>query len=158
MFNVRAFGCAQSCCVIPDVLYHYRLNAQKDLFRKCPPDYYDLIRSFSTAYLEEKDKWGAASDEKINSFFLNELGTCLENTYSLQWNMDGKARAAYFSRIASDPFFGKVCAGTYQIGRYRRILISLLRKRRYFLLRTVIRLKLFGKIACKRIFYIVKKV
>ncbi|MGN0478298.1 MAG: glycosyltransferase family 2 protein [Hominenteromicrobium sp.] len=157
VFNIEAFGEARSCCVIEDILYHYRINAQTDLFRKCPKNYYELIRQFSQTFLTEKSKWGQFPDQNILTFFMNELGTCIENTYSPQWNMTAAERKAYFARIAGDDFFRFARQGSYSIGTYRRTLIQLLEENRYSALGAVIRLKIFMKTVCRPVFYLMKR-
>ncbi len=157
VFNVEVFRHATDCCVIEDILYHYRLNAQTDLFRKLPQNYYDLIRQFSESFLLAKTEWGDFSDEKIDVFFLGELGSCLENAVSAHWNMTKPDRRQYFSRIANDPFFVERAAKTVPLPRYRRILIALLKNRHFALLEIIVRTKGFVKIRMKKLFFALKR-
>lgn len=157
VFNIDFFHNADSCCVIEDILYHYRLNAQTDMFRKLPLNYYDLIRQFSKNFIEKKNEWGDFSNEKITVFFLNELGSCLENTFSSQWNMTKVERRKYFGDISADKFFIKLAEDKVTLPRYRQFLVEQLRKQNFTVLENAIKLKNFMKSKMKKIFYILKR-
>ena len=157
VFNVRYFNCIRSCKIISEVLYHYRINAQIDMFRKCPRNYFDLIRSFSEYYIDIKKTWGEYSDEKIAVFFLNELGTCIENAYSPQWNMTGGERKEYFNTLAGDGMLNFSCEYLQYIGKYRRFLIKLLQSHSYLLIAIVIKVKVIFKMGFKRAFYSLRR-
>lgn len=159
VFNVHFFQAAGSCCLIDDVLYRYRVNAQTDMFRKCPRDYFELIKRFSQSYLEVKKDWGDYPDTKINNFFLNELGTCIENTVSPQWDMDRQERKAYILRISEDELLKAVYeSGDYNIGRYRKLLIKLLLRKKCAAAVAAVRFKTGIKITFGRFFYFVKRI
>ncbi len=158
MFNVSFFGAAVSCCTIDDVLYRYRLNAQTDMFRKCPPDYYDLIKRFAENYIEVKKSWGIGGDRKINDFFLNETGTCIENTVSPQWDMSRGERKEYMKRLSDDIFLKNIfISGDHEIGRYRKMLIKLTLKKHFGTSIIAVRFKTRFKMTFKRAFYYVKR-
>lgn len=157
VFNIDYFHYADSCCVIEDILYHYRLNAQTDMFRKLPKNYYDLIRQFSQSFINRKEEWGDFSNEKITVFFLNELGSCLENTFSPQWNMNKSDRRQYFMSISEDEFFIRLTEEPVCLSRYRKFLIKSLKKQHFAFLEVVITLKNFAKLRMQKIFYILKR-
>jgi hypothetical protein len=157
VFNIDCFHYANSCCIIEDILYHYRLNAQTDMFRKLPKNYYDLIRQFSKSFIERKKNWGDFSNDKITVFFLNELGSCLENTFSAQWNMNKRERNKYFTDITKDDFFLAIIEEPFTLSRYRSFLIKNLKKQNFASLELVIKLKNFVKLRMQRIFYILKR-
>lgn len=153
VFNVGFFDIADSCCVIEDILYHYRLNAQTDMFRKLPTNYYDLIKQFSLSFINKYYK-----SKKIEGFFLNELGSCVENTFSKQWGMDKTARRRYLTGISEDAFFLEMSS---QAGacceKYRRMIVGLLKKKRFTSLAVIVRIKLFAKLRLKKLFYFLKR-
>ncbi len=157
VFNIDYFNYADSCCVIEDILYHYRLNAQTDMFRKLPKNYYDLIRQFSQSFIDRKKEWGSFTNDKISVFFLNELGSCLENTFSPQWDMSKIDRRQYFQDISRDEFFIKLTEEPVCLARYRRFLIKNLKKQNYVVLEATIKLKNFIKLRMQKIFYILKR-
>lgn len=157
VFNVHFFHYADSCCIIEDVLYHYRLNAQTDMFRKLPKNYYELIRQFAQSFIEKKKEWGDFSNEKIAVFFLNELGSCLENAFSPQWNMSKQERRQYFKDIAEDVFFKEITQDQVALPKYRQFLVEQLKKQNIFVLEVVVQLKNFMKLRMKKIFYMLKR-
>lgn len=157
VFNVEFFHHAESCCIIEDILYHYRLNAQTDMFRKLPKNYYDLISQFSKSFIEKKKEWGSFSNEKIAVFFLNELGSCLENAFSPQWEMSKRERRQYFDNIAKDEFFKEMFKEQVQLSRYRRFLIEGLEKQSFLMIEMVVQLKNFLKLRMKKIFHMLKR-
>lgn len=153
VFNVEFFDCAESCCVIEDILYHYRLNAQTDMFRKLPVNYYDLIKQFSESFISKYNK-----STKIEAFFLNELGSCIENTFSVQWNMNKTIRWEYYEKISNDEFFTDICGAICVIdSKYRRMVIKLLRSKKYGMLSILVNIKLFAKLRFKKLFYFLKR-
>ncbi len=148
-FNIRYFDCAESCVVIDEPLYFYRLNAQTDTFKKCPPDYFDLVKQLSTDFIDKKSLWGNYPDDNVYKFFLNEVGTCLENAYSKQWGFKASDRAHYFYKLRTDELFLIAKNQTHLVGIYRKILIKLLEARKNFLLGLVIRSKIALKLVVK---------
>lgn len=157
IFNVEFFDCAASCCIIEDVLYYYRVNAQTDMFRKCPKNYFDLIKQFSESYIKAKKDWGDFSDEKITVFFLNELGTCIENTYSPQWGMSKAERKVYLKGLSQDEFFKFTYNNDFSVGKYRTLLLKLLEKQRFGAITLVVKMKVTLKMWSKGIFYSLKR-
>ena len=154
MFNIDFFGVAQ-CVRVTDVpLYNYRINPQTDMFRKCPPDYYGLIRRFSATFLRVKAQWGDFSDEKIYRFFLNETGTCIENCFGPNWNMTRAEQIAYLRSLADDALLSEIYASGVSVGRYRRFLLGNLR--RPAVLRVGVFFKTRMKTYCKKLFYMLK--
>ena len=157
VFNIDFFNCAESCCVIEDILYHYRINAQSDMFRKLPADYYDLIKQFSQSFIQKKQNWGEFSNEKIAVFLLNELGSCIENTFSKQWNMTSECRKKYFKTISEDEFFNYIQKEHVTLSKYRRLIINLMKKQNYMTLAVVVKTKTFVKRWLKGTFYFIKR-
>lgn len=149
VFNIRYFDCAESCVAIDEPLYFYRLNAQTDTFKKCPPDYFDLVKQLSTDFIDKKSLWGNYTDDNVYKFFLNEVGTCLENAYSKQWGFKASDRAHYFYKLRTDELFLIAKNQTHLVGIYRKILIKLLEARKNFLLGLVIRSKIALKLVIK---------
>lgn len=154
MFNIDFFGVAQRVHVIDAPLYNYRINPQTDMFRKCPPDYFDLIRRFTCAFLDAKAQWGDYSDEKIFRFLLNETGTCVENCFGPNWGMDRDARQYYLETLDNDAWLLVARRSGVNVGRYRRFLLSNLRRPR--LLGAAVFLKTRLKTYCKKLFYVLK--
>lgn len=159
VFNIGYFGCIHSCAIIEQPLYHYMLNPQTGLYKKCPKDYFELIKRFSTDFLRTVEEWGyspAACDQNITAFFLNELGNCLENACSENWGMDKTERNAYFAALRADSFVRQQAAKPILLGRYRRVMLRLLMHGHFGLLRAVIGVKTGLKMRFKALFYALK--
>lgn len=159
VFNIGYFGCAKSCRVIDRPLYHYMLNPQTGLFKKCPRDYFDLITRFSKDFLDTVARWGydpAKCDENITVFFLNELGNCLENASSENWGMDKAARNAYYAALRADAFVRQMAAKPVALGRYRKVMLKFLLGGHFGLLSMVIGMKTGFKMRFKTLFYALK--
>lgn len=157
VFNVEFFDCAEKCVIIEDVLYNYRVNAQTDLFKKCPKNYFELIKQFSLSYLDAKKNWGDFSNRKIVEFFLNELGNCIENTYSPQWNMTKNERKAYLKALKEDELFKFAYESEYSVGKYRLILLKLLKNERFAAITLTVNCKIVLKTGMKKVFYFLKR-
>ena len=155
MFNIGYFSVAESCCFIEDALYFYRENPQTDMFKKCPPDYFDLIRRFSKEFIQVKSEWGEFSNNKIYTFFLNETGTCLENCFGPNWNMTRVERKKYINELSKDKILQTaIKSGEADIGRYRSFLLKNINN--YFILSAAVFVKTRMKIFLKKIFYVLK--
>lgn len=156
VFNVIYFDHVSSCYILSEQLYHYRVNAQTDMFKKCPTNYYDLIRRFSLDFIDTKKGWNENDNEKIYTFFLNETGNCIENAYSKQWKLDRGKRKKYFDNIAQDEFFRQVMADMPALGRYRSKLVTMLAGKKYGGISVLVRIKIFTKTSFKKVFYFTK--
>lgn len=155
MFNISYFSAAESCRIIEDVLYFYRENPQTDMFKKCPTDYFSLIKSFSEEFLSVKSSWGEYPNKKIFTFFLNETGTCVENCFGPNWNMTGAERKKYLSELGGDGLLqATIKSGEADIGRYRSFLLENINN--YYVLSAAVFLKTRMKIFLKKIFYVLK--
>ena len=164
VFNIDYFAHVNSFEIISQELYHYMLNPQEGLFKKCPKDYYELIRRFSEGFYNTATSFGidsALNKGKISIFFLNELTNCFENANSAEWDMNRKARHQYYTRLLRDGFLRdnlrKKEAVKSQIGRYRRILLALFAKRHFSAMDFVIWLKVTLKKGSKKLFYKLKR-
>lgn len=157
VFNINFFAVAKRCCIIEDVLYRYRLNAQTDMFRKLPKNYFDLIRQFSKTFTETKQMWGDFSNRKIAEFFLNETGSCLENVFSKHWEMSKKERICYLQKIADDEVFLQMAGERVSLPKYRSFLIYALKKRKFYSIGILVKIKTFIKQHFSKIFYVVKR-
>lgn len=159
VFNISYFGCIDSCKVIDRPLYHYMLNPQTGLFKKCPKDYFELIKRFSTDFLSTARQWGfdtTVCDKNISVFFLNELGNCLENAKSPNWGMHKAERKAYFAKLGADEFVRERLHSNVPLGNYRSILLKLLTGGHYGMLSSVISVKIGLKKNMKNFFYALK--
>lgn len=151
VFNIKFFSAAKSAKIIPDTLYRYRINPQTDLFRKCPPDYFELIERFSLDFIGAKKEWGDFPNDKIYAFFLNETGTCVENAFAPTRNLSKTERKEYFAKIRGNALFKEATAARLPLGRYRRFLIGNLE--RYGVLKAGVMLKVRLKSVNGKLFY-----
>lgn len=152
MFNIRYFSAVESCRIIEDALYFYRENPQTDMFKKCPPDYFDLIKCFSEEFLRVKSDWGEYSNKKIFTFFLNETGTCIENCFGPNWNMTREDRKKYLSGLKRDELLNTALKSREaKLGRYRSFLLKNIGN--YFVLSAAVFIKTRMKIFFKKTFY-----
>ena len=154
VFNINYFSVIKNVRVLDDTVYRYRINPQTDMFRKCPPDYFDLIEKFSLSFIDAKKDWGNFSNKKIYTFFLNETGTCIENCFSPTRKMSKKERKEYFASIADNPLFSDAVAADIPLGGYRRFLIKNLRN--YHILKAGILFKVRLKSVNRKLFYKLK--
>lgn len=155
VFNIRYFSAAESCCILDEALYFYRINPQTDMFKKCPPDYFDLIKSFSEEFISVKSLWGEYPNGKIFTFFLNETGTCVENCFGPNWNMSRSERKEYLKTLSQDVFLQTAIAENgSDVGRYRRFLLNNINN--YAVLGAAVFIKTRMKIFFKKFFYDLK--
>lgn len=155
VFNIRYFSVAESCCILGNALYFYRINPQTDMFKKCPPNYFDLIKRFSQEFIAAKSEWGDYPNGKIFTFFLNETGTCLENCFGPDWNMSRAERKKYLETLSNDSILQTVMkSNEVTVEKYRRFLINNINN--YHALNTVVFIKTRMKMFFKKFFYDLK--
>lgn len=151
VFNINFFDKAEKCEIISDTLYNYRINPQVDMFRKCPPTYFELIKRFTAEFIEAKSLWGNYSNQKIYEFFANETGTCIENCFGPNWKFEKAKQKEYLQMLRDDELLKSVISENPSVGRYRKFLISNLNN--YFLIKVTVFLKTRVKMYFKKFFY-----
>ena len=155
MFNIEYFSAIDTCVIIPDLLYNYRLNPQTDIFRKIPKNYFSLIKRFTDGFINAASSWPSFSDERIMIFFLEESSTCIENALSRAWGMDKTERAEFLNTLRNDTTMADARRYIERLGKYRRFLLNHLDSQ--FLLHTAILTKTTAKKSLKKVFYFIKQ-
>lgn len=159
VFNLDVFDKAASVCVLPDVLYRYKINDLQGIFQKFPANILDLLRQITDAYYDKLAQWGlqgAEFEQHIRPFFLNGVVGCIDCLYSPSWGMDGRRRRDYLLRVAADETLRRCAVSTDGLERYPALVIRLLLRGRYSTLLTAVRVKLFLKKNCRRLFHRLK--
>lgn len=160
IFLQDVFTNARRVCVLPDVLYRYRINSLTGLFQKYPPNNFELLRRLTGGYeqwLNEQDRWEPRVEQVLYPFFLNETVGSMDCIFSPSWKMDRAARRAYLARLAEDEAVQRATAATTEgLSRYAALVIRLLTQKRFGRLLFVMRVKLFLKRDCNRLFHRLK--
>lgn len=159
VFNLDVFDKAARVCVLPDVLYRYKINDLQGIFQKFPANIFDLLRQITDAFLEKRAAWGFADteyNENIRPFFLNGVVGCVDCLYSPSWDMDRAARRAYLERLSADATVRRCAVSCEGLGRYAATVVRLLMKQRFGVLLCAVRAKLFLKTHCRGLFYRLK--
>lgn len=154
-FNLAFFTAAESISVIEDELYHYRISSSEDVIRKHDAKYADLVVTLVDTAHETFDKWGVKSNsDELNKFCLNELGTCIENTFVGGWNMGYLEQRAYLTQLTLVDTYENALQHLEVIGKYRQLLHVLLAKKQFTLLKVVVKIKYIVKKYFKKIYYL----
>lgn len=159
-FNLKFFSVARSCNVVSDVLYHYRLSASSEVIKKHSEQYHCLVELLVENTLEEIAKWedvGDVSYTELYRFYLNEIGTCIENAFVGDWGFSAKNRKEYLDLLTDNDTYRLAINHLGVVGAYRRVLHKLLNGKHYVLLGVVVRVKTFVKKNFKKIYYLLKK-
>ncbi len=160
VFTLAAFGAAKCVCVVPDVLYRYRINTLSTLFQKYPTDNFELLHRLTDGYEGWLDAQGLrtdATDRLLYSFFLNEAVGTVDCVYSPGWQMDHAARLAYLRRVAEDGTLRRAAAAHPDgLSRYAELVVRRLAAKQFRRLLIAMRLKLFLKRDCNRLFHRLK--
>lgn len=160
-FNVDYFSHIDKCKVISEVTYCYKLNAQADLFKKSPPDYYNRVKELTEHYYETIEKWGYEAqtvEGEMCKFFLNELEVCFENLYNKSWNMKGYMRIEYFQQLQQKEIIQYMLNRKRYAGKYVRTVMALFKSENYRMMLMLIRLKLFMKKYFKALYGLLKRI
>ena len=160
VFTLAAFGAAKCVCVVPDVLYRYRINTLSTLFQKYPMDNFELLHRLTDGYEGWLDAQGLrtdATDRLLYSFFLNEAVGTVDCVYSPGWQMNHAARLAYLRRVAEDGTLRRAAAANPGgLSRYAALVVRRLAARQFHRLLFAMRIKLFLKRDCNRLFHRLK--
>jgi glycosyltransferase involved in cell wall biosynthesis len=160
MFNLELFDHVSSAVLIDSCLYHYKLNDVQDVFVKYPVNKFELLSMLLTEYELQLSKWGLNKPqqmEKICSFFLRGVVSCIDSMYSPWWNFNGEQRKLYLKELADDIKVNEMLKIRKIYGRYPDLILSLLEKKHYLLIRLVVRSKIFLKKNCKSVFLTLKR-
>jgi glycosyltransferase involved in cell wall biosynthesis len=160
-FNVAYFSHVDKLKILPKVTYHYKTNAQTELFRKSPSNYYDLIEALTEHYYETIAGWGleaADYEQEMVRFFLNETEICFENTKNPAWEMDHKACKAYLSELRGRQRMQEMLPKRKETGKYVRRVMGLFARRQYRAMMAAVRFKMYAKRYMKGFFGMVKRV
>lgn len=159
-FNVAYFSHVDKLKIMPVVTYHYKLNAQTELFRKSPEHYFDLIETLASHYYTTIDDWGIdreSCEAEMVRFFLNETEVCFENTKNPSWNMDKQKQRAYFDEIRGRELTQQMLKKRKMTGGYVRRVMRLFSRRAYRLMMAEVSLKMYMKLYMKRVFCMLKR-
>ena len=157
-FNLDFYNYAETCVVLEEELYNYRLSDAGKVIKKHKKDYADLVLSLTEATITAEASWGflEPSDE-VRKFCLNELGTAIENAFLGGWGQTKAERNEYLKKLTQNSTYKEALKHPETIGKYRRQLHILLNKEDYTKLEMLIRLKTFGKGKLSWLYYRLKK-
>ena len=157
-FNLDFFTNANSCIVVSDILYNYRLSPASTVIAKHNAEYADLVMSLTDATIEARKDWGVeAPTDEVYKFCLNELGTSIENVFVGDWDMNAIERCNYLKQMTETDTYIDAYKHLELIGKYRRALHILVYSHKYILLGLLVRIKTFGKGNLQWIYYRLKK-
>lgn len=160
MFNLDLFGHINSAVLLDLCLYHYKLNDVGDVFVKYPVNKFELLCRLLEGYEERLSEWGLnrpEQKERICSFFLRGVVSCIDSMYSPYWGFGRAKRKEYLRMLAQDVRVGECLKIRGSYGRYADLVLGLLSKKRYFAIRCIVRLKIMLKKYGKRIFLKLKR-
>ena len=158
-FNLTVFDRATRVQLLPAVLYRYKINDLQGIFQKFPPNIFDLMHTLTMAYYDKLAEWGLPEEpyaRHIRPFLLNGTVGCVDCTFSPAWGMDKAARRAYLVRLSADEAVTRCAVSTEGLSRYAALVIRLLTRRRFGLLLSAVRLKLWLKRDFSRLFFRLK--
>lgn len=157
-FNLDFFTMANRLVVITDELYHYRISSSEDVIRKHNVEYGDLVLTLVDSAKDAFTAWEVTPNTKeLQKFALNELGTCIENTFIGGWGMGYLNRKAYLSQLTGYDTYLDALKDLDMVGEYRRFLHKLLNQEHFILLEIVVRTKHFIKKNFTRFYYLIKR-
>ncbi|MBR6512944.1 MAG: glycosyltransferase family 2 protein [Clostridia bacterium] len=157
-FNLDFFTYANSCVVVSDILYNYRLSPASTVIAKHNSEYADIVMTLTDSTFEARKKWNVeAPTDEVYKFYLNELGTSIENAFIGDWGMNAIERRSYLNQMTLMDTYIDAYKHLELIGTYRATLHKLLNSHKFILLGLLVRLKTFGKGNLQWIYYRLKK-
>ena len=157
-FNISFFELANSCVVISDCLYHYRIGTANDVIVKHNLAYADLVLTLTDEALDAHKRWdlGTSTDE-VFKFCLNELGTCIENVFVGGWKLSLYEKYSYLKQLVFFDTYEDAIEHVDLIGKYRALLHKLLWSNNYLLLGLIVYVKTFAKRYLSKVYYLIKR-
>jgi len=160
MFNLELFDYLGSAVLIDSCLYHYKLNDVQDVFVKYPVNKFELMSKLLTEYEIRLSKWGVdqpQQKERICSFFLREVVSCIDSMYSPWWNFSSAQRKAYLKGLAEDSKVNEMLKLRKSYGRYPDLILNMLEQKQYLFIRVFVCAKIFLKKNLKSVFLTLKR-
>lgn len=157
-FNIGFFELANSCVIISDELYHYRVGTADDVIAKHDAKYADLVVTLTDEAFDAHKRWNInASLDEVYKFCLNELGTCIENVFVGGWKFSYYEKLSYLKQFAYIDTYEDAINHIDLVGKYRQLLHILLSSKHYLMLATVIYVKTFIKTNFSKLYYLIKR-
>lgn len=157
-FNLDFYNYANTCVVLEDLLYNYRLSSANTVIKKHNTEYANLVISLTDAIIVTEASWGFSEpSDEVWKFCLNELGTSIENAFLGGWGQSKVERNDYLRKITENDTYKDAYKHLETIGEYRRQLHILLNKKEYARLEMLIKAKTFGKGKLAWLYYRLKK-
>ena len=159
IFNTEVFERAQSCRVLDEALYYYRVGGQVEM-RKLPKDFYSLVEEFVLQYYGKLEKWGYNIKENegpILFYFLNDFVCCLENICYGGNKASIKEQKKYFNQLRNKKLVIAMMQKGRNVPRYSRTILNLFEKGADVRLRAAVNVKVLLKLKLSRAFLVLKR-
>lgn len=160
MFNLELVDYLDSAVLVDSCLYNYKLNDVEDVFEKYPVNKFELMCRLLDEYQARLLKWELdqpPQKERIASFFLRGVVSCIDSIYSPGWGFDKRQMKAYLNELSGSSQVRQMLMIRKSYGRYPDCVLSLLEKRRLLSIRFLVRAKIFLKKYLRPVFRILKR-
>lgn len=158
-FNIDFFACANSCVMIGDVLYHYRISSQADVSRKYAWGYFEIVEKLTDYFIDVRHEWNmdGVSLDNAYKFYINELGSYVEAAFLGGWAVSNREITDRLNQITETKLYREAKRYLHTVVRYRMVIISLLDKKNYLAIKFIVRVKTFLKKSLKPLFYFLRR-
>ena len=102
VFNCEYFNYIESYKLIPDTLYHYRINNNNTCWEKFPKDFFDIALKLNSKYITALENWNILNKDDFSylcSYFINDVVGCMIYSFSPKWNFNKQERKQYIASI-----------------------------------------------------------
>lgn len=104
-FNNMYIDKINSLSIMDGAVYNYRVSDLKGVAQKLPSNMFEIFTEVNNSLIELLTKWNVMnsnSKKKLNSFYITNVASCINNTYNPNLNYDIRKRYSYIKQIVND--------------------------------------------------------
>ena len=111
-FNNKYIDKINSLSIIDDSVYNYRVSDLEGVAQKLPSNMFEIFTEVNNNLVKLLTKWNVmdySSKNKLNSFYITNVASCINNTYNPNLNYNIKERYNYINKIVSNDIVKEAC-------------------------------------------------
>lgn len=111
-FNNEYIDKINSLSIMDGAVYNYRVSDLKGVAQKLPVNMFEIFTGVNHSLIELLSNWNVINDNsrsKLNSFYITNVASCINNTYNPNLNYDIKKRYSYIKEIVNNTDVKKAC-------------------------------------------------
>ncbi|MEE0968640.1 MAG: glycosyltransferase [Clostridia bacterium] len=107
IFNMEYYKYINSFCLIPDILYVFRMNNDEKVWKKFPKDLYlidEYYDKFIVEMLEDWKQYTGKNKDRIDTLYVNSAYKTIGFFRNPLWGFSGSEKREYIAAIIDRPY------------------------------------------------------